>query len=810
MFNEEAGAAATIASLLAQTEPAHEIALSLNGSQDRTGEVVRRALSEAGYALVHSTPMAERDAVIQRWHGEALPRMTVLDHVEPTSKADSINALVAGGHLASERILVVDGDTVLDEGFVAALLDDLYRLRRIRRGPRKQARWVYELEDVALQSGAVLSLGNSRRPLARLIALARSAEYAFAALIRTGQGRRLAGPTFGRSRLYTAVGCGFAARRDSFPMPSDTHTEDHDFTLAVQSKPVRQRRIDVRELDALGFRFEVAGQLVRFSQVLEAGADVRLSRTPDAVLVAGAQMRTEDPHNLPGYLKQVERWNTGALESALKRLGRAPRGPAASPNVRFAFLAAQFENLVGLTLLLLLPLLLGLNHFVPSFGFGPRALLTWLAIDAGATIALVASGYLIILRARGTPFMRAAPSAAARALLGAAPLLVLRPLNALAYLTALSRLVTNATRRSGTGETAVPHVPAGTLVDSGRASVTWERPGMVGDRSIPARTAGLAASLLLWGVLAFAGSALIGSLSRPGYRATWDLIYVSDPLDQNDFLLLPIAASAEQLTELPYCSPATVAAAAGSPRLLGGAAEDYQPLSPWGLLMLGRLVPLLSGLETAATSYDVEPSLLLRVLINESFLDPLAIGPTNDVGLAQMTSDALTLLRSVSNDPRSRLNNPGLFAREFSLFDPEFSLCSGAAKLAWSAAQPGGEDERIAYARYINPLDGVVNGAVNQNIAGSVTAMTDLHRLTTLLGATVAAYREAPATLAEPERRLLDVSAAVARGAIGVGDAYREVGTLVVRYEVNDREFYDEVTQKLYQDGGQLAIAHGL
>lgn len=808
MFNEEAGAAATIASLLAQSEPPHEIAVSLNGSQDRTGEVVRRALGQSGYALVHSTPLAERDAVIERWQGEDRPRVTVLDHTRPTSKADSINALVSGGHLASERILVVDGDTVLDQGFVAALLGDLYRLRRVRVGARATARWVYRLEDVALQSGAVLSLGSSRRPLARLIALARSSEYAFAALVRTGQGRRLAGPTFGRSRLYTVVGCGFAARRDAFPMPSDTHTEDHDFTLAVQSGPASERRVDASQLDALGFRCELAGQRLKFAQVVEAGADLRLTRTSDAVLVAGAQMRTEDPHNLPGYLKQVERWNTGALECALKRLGRAPQRPA-SPNVRFAFLAAQFENLVGLALLLLLPLLLGLNHFVPSLAFGPKGVLAWLALDAVVSMVLVAAGYWLILRARGTAFLPAAFSAAGRALLGAVPLLALRPLNALAYLTALSRLASNAARRQRSGATTVPHLQADVMPDTGRASVTWERPTHVGATSVPARTAGLAASLLLWAVLAFAGSALVGSLSRPGYRTTWDLIYAPDPLDQNDFLLLPVATSTESLAEAPYCSPETVAAAASSPRQLQGSAREYQPLSPWGLLMLGRLVPLLDQLELAATSYDVEPSLLLRVLLNESFLDPLAIGPTNDVGLAQMTSDALTLLRSVSNDPRSRFYNPGLFAREFSLFDPVFSLCSGAAKLAWSTAQPGGEDERVAYARYINPLDGVVNGNVNAKIAGSVTAMTDLQPLTALLGATVAAYREEPSAVAEPERRLLDVSAAVAGGALGVGDAYREVGALVARFEINDREFYAEVTRKLYQEGGQFALSLG-
>lgn len=800
MFNEEAGAPGTIASLMAQTEAPDIIAISVNGGRDATASVVRRELAAFGYSQVHRTPLADTDAYAERWQCASRPAVLMVEYSMPTSKADSINALVAGGMLHVDRVIVVDGDTVVDPGFVEAMKDDCYRLRRVQN----RDGWSYVIEDVALQSGAVLSLGSSKRWLARYLALARSAEYAFATLIRTGQSRRIAGPVFGRSRLYTVVGCGFSARVDCFPMPSDTLTEDHDFTLWVQSMQAGSRTFEVSEVAAQGFKVYVNGEPRALTKVVEAEAEVTLRRSSDAVLVPGAQMRTEDPHNLAAYLKQVERWNAGGLESALKRLVASASEQRVSGNVKFAYMAAQLENLVGLVMLLAVPALLGLNRFVPSMGIAPSTLLPWLAVDAAATATLIAVGYAKVYRARGRGAFPTLFASVGRALLGVVPLISLRPLNALAYVTALSRVLT-AERFKKTERPALP-TSTNTAINTtaaGRISVTWERPGLVNARAIPARTAGMAVSLMLWGVLAFAGTALIGNLARPGYRATWDLIYVSNPLDQSDYLLLPVGGTAPGGDAMPYCSPETVKVAAVQERRLEGSAADYQELSTWGILMLARLAPLLTDLERSATSYDVSAGFLLRVVLNESFLDPLAIGPTEDIGLAQMTSDALTLLRSVSDDPRSKFHNPGLFARDFSLFDPVFSLCGGAAKLAWATDQPGGADERVAYARYINPLDGVVNGGVSPRIAGSVQSMADLAKLTGLLGATIAAYREDPESVAEAERLLLDISSAVAAGSLDMGDAYRASGELVARFNVNDRDFYAAVISSLFEDADE-------
>lgn len=793
MFNEEAGASTSLGSVLAQREAPDEIALSINGGVDATPRVVRETLAAAGYRLGQRLPLADPGSSVERWSAAQQPRVTVVEHAAATSKADSINWLLAMGLLESERVIVVDGDTVLEPRFVAAIKDAFYQLRRSEAGGGRGQRFV--LEDVAMQSGAVLSLGASRRPLARLVALARSAEYAFAALLRTGQSRRLWGPMFGRSRLFTVVGCGFATRASSFPMPSDTLTEDHDFTLLVQSRSEVETQRQVVDLDALGFTVVAGGRTWPLSAALGRGAEVTVRRTSNAVLVPRAQMRTEDPPNLVAYLRQVERWNVGALEAVSKRVQRRSYRPPVSANVGYAYASAQVENLVGLALLLAAPVLLGLGRFLPSLGVTSRGLLLWLAADLVLTSLLVAVGFFKLRRASGRGRLASLTGAAAATITGALPLLALKGFNALAYLVALTRVVPAHVARARRGRQ--------THVESQRVSVVWERPGHMGGR-LPARAAGLAVTLLLWGVLAFGSTALLANVFRPGYHATWALIYTDEPVDQRAHLGMPLADDVGS-DEHAFCSPDP--ATDPDNRQLGGAGRGYQPLSPWGHLMLARLAPLLSHLEDAATRYDLDPAFLLKVLINESFLDPLAVGPTDDIGLAQMTSDALTLLKSVSSDPASELYNPQLFGRDFSLFDPLFSLCGGAAKLAWAASQPGGDDERLAYARYINPLDGVVKGAVHPRSAVSVEAMVELDALVSLLGATVAAFRADPLAVSEPERLLLDVAARVDDGSLGLDGAYAAVAELVAQFEIDDRLFYAQVLGRLYRVDERLALA---
>jgi len=186
------------------------------------------------------------------------------------------------------------------------------------------------------------------------------------------------------------------------------------------------------------------------------------------------------------------------------------------------------------------------------------------------------------------------------------------------------------------------------------------------------------------------------------------------------------------------------------------------------------------------------------VLVNESYLDPLAQGPTGDLGLAQVTSDALTLLAAVSADPSSPLHNPHLFARRASAYDPEFSLCAGAAKLAWAASQPHGDDREVAYARYINPLDGVRDGVVAPTHVELVAAMVQVGGLVDRLAAVVAAYRVDPDAVTPQERALLEVAGAVAAGDAGVERAYARVAALAAELGIEDAPFYAAVLDRLY------------
>jgi len=806
MFDEEAGARRALASLLGQRVPVDEVVVSINGGSDRTPEVVAATLEGAGYARVGGGTWGPESVPVARWrHADQGPVVAVLTHPRPVSKADSINLVLAGGLVRAERVLVMDGDTVLDEGFVAAMRDGFYRLRVERRGERPH----YVLEDVALQSGAVTSLPPaSTEAVAHWVSAARTAEYAFATLVRRGQTARLGrGPTFGASRLYTVVGCGFVARRDLFPIPSETMTEDHDFTLQAQDGPRAARMVDPASLHLRGFRVVVGGEARPLRDVVGHG-DVELRATAEARFEAAAGMATEDPPRLSAYLGQVERWVGGGLENGLKRALDPVRRRSLAPNVRFTLLSAQLENVAGLVLLLLLPALLGLLW--PAAG--PEALLrhvaAWLLADVAVTGTLVLIGAYLQARAPGRTRLRALGWALRRTASGLAPLLLLRPLNAVAYVTAATRVLPRSWR---------------THRLEPRASVTWERPRAIA-RTLRTRSLGVGAAMATLGVAGFVASAHVATQAQPVDRASWRALHATPQLELAAVALLPLAEVARPaawarpdvrvaLRMAPpvegwasrYCRPGVVASAASAPRRLDEVAGAYQPLTPWGLLTLARAVPLLASLEGAATAYDVPPDLLLQLLLNESYLDPLAVGPTDDLGLSQVTTDALTLLRSISSGRGARFTNPDLFAGPFSVFDPDFSICAGAAKLAWARTQPFGADDGVAYARYINPWDGVVDGRVSDRHRPLVDAFVSVRPMVDALVGVVAAHRTDPTRVTAVERALLDVADGVARAELDVEGAYRRTAALATEAGIRDPGFYEQVLAGLYGDGGRLA-----
>ena len=818
MYEEERGAEAALLSVLAQRAPADAVAVSVNGGTDATAAVVSGVLQRLGYRRETAPNTTGRPAQVAVWHGFRRVPVTVVEFAQRTGKAECINALVASGLVTTERVLVVDGDTVLDPGFVAALKDGFYSARvETHAGLR---RWV--VEDVAIQSGAATSrLPDRPTPAATFISRARDVEYAFSALLRAGQTRRLgASAVFGRSRLYTVVGCGFALRSDAFPVPTDTLTEDHDLTLAVQDGDAVERTVDAETLAARGFEVFVNGRSVDPRTFWGSDARLVLRRGGDARFVTGAVMHTQDPPHLSGYVRQVERWMGGGIQNALKRFVGRPPSVRLAPNVRFATLAAQVENLLGLALLALIPIWLGTRIADPRTEFPLLGVALWLGLDVSLSAAAAAVGFARMERARGVRGWRSVRRVVRGVTLGVGPLVMLKYLNAVCFVAAASRVVPAYLRRDTTAPTA---------------TVTWERPHGLVRRTAHARTAGVAVAMSTYALVGFA--AMIGAAPPEDVaaREAWQRTRSAPSIEYPAYLGLPVYRSGPALEPAAaftvarpveqaadpgggdgaasvseYCPPNVVAAAAPTPRRLGDDASPFDGLSPWGLLTLARLAPLLAHLEEAATAYDVPARLLLQVLLNESFLDPLAQGPTDDVGLSQVTADALVLLRSLSIDPNSGFANPRLVGLPFTLYDPDFSICAGAAKLAWARAAPAGADDGVAYARYVNPLDGVVEGRVSARHAPLVAAFHAVGPLADAMASVVAAYRQQPGSVDAPVAALLSVADDVASGALDLEGAYRRTGELVARYGIRDGEFYAEVLRGLYGHGAEEASTGGI
>src|SRR5690606_29110071 len=122
-------------------------------------------------------------------------------------------------------------------------------------------------------------------------------------------------------------------------------------------------------------------------------------------------------------------------------------------------------------------------------------------------------------------------------------------------------------------------------------------------------------------------------------------------------------------------------------------------------------------------------------------------------------------------------------------------------------SQPNGEDQGVAYARYINPLDGVKDGAVASTHVAPVTAMLKLGELVDRLAAVVVAYRADPESVADGERRLLEVASAVEAGALDLPGAYAFTGAVATELGIDDAAFYAAVMERLY--GAEMAALDG-
>ena len=813
MYNEGRGAGRALVALLNQDSRPEHVAVSLNGCTDDTRYVVEQTLTWRGYRQREGSTAVVPGATVSEWRSFlSLPPVTVVTYPHRTAKSVSINNLVRFGVVAEDRLLLVDGDTVLRPGFIAAIRRNFYRLYR-RRSAHGDT---YLLEDFGLQSGAVMSfIPDGGSFWQRLISFARRAEYALAAVLRSGQTRMLGkGALLGRSRLYTVIGCGFAARRDLFPVPEETLTEDHDFTLASQASPSEDRHLGRDELARKGFRFHQGGRLLRPGQLIDAHDRIVLRKGGNARFVAEALMDTEDPPHPAGLFRQVERWNGGGIENALKRLS----GPLTA-NVRYAVWSSQSEDLLGIVLLTLAPLALALHLGNPTLGLPLSSVLGWLAIDAGLSLLFTSLGFYRFSRAEGASRGRSTVAAVVLSLGTLVPFIVLRSVSPFAYLASITRVVPEYLQRRGR---------------SPGEGVTWDRP-----HQFSKRTATRTHLVFAWSVGAMLVlGPLVAQLGRwlvPVNHAAFDLTYRNRDIDPVTIELLPFSLAAPgvhrnsfefdepmlgqggEVATIPeplppphktrsvYCDSTFVSSPAPQAHALQGDPDGYQPLGMGQLLVLARLAPLGPLIERAATSYDIPVGLLLKVLINESYLDPFAIGPTGDLGLSQMTDDALTMLKGLANDPDSRFYNPRLIPENFNVFDPDFSICAGAAKLAWALGQPQVDDEREAYALYINPIRGFVNGRFDSDVLKLTEAMVNLEPLKARLADLFAAYRSRPEVLSDRERALMDILQAGRDGLLSLEQAYRATFEVVTLEAIPDATMYQQLLSDLYASTDQLS-----
>ncbi len=789
MYNEEKGAAQAVTSLLEQDNLPDHIVLSINGGTDATYEVVTKTLQEQGFARADFRALREIGAGLEEWHCEGLPlRVTLAIYGRKVSKSESINNLVE--HVVTaERILVMDGDTILHPSFVRNLRDNFYRLRIQKHGKSK----AFVIEDFGLQSGAVTSFAPPKASATqRFISAGREAEYAFSGVLREGQAKLLSKRgVWGNSRLYTVIGCGFTARRDMFPMPTDTETEDHDFTLACQAKVTKTNRLTRTELRRRGFSIVVKGCELSPEQFFDAHDVVTLKHTGNARYVRQALMGTEDPPHFNGFVRQIERWNGGGQQNALKRMGKRLPG-----NVAFTLWSALLENIIGITLLALLPIMLALNIGNPSLGLSPNALGMWFGIDLLVTLFLVTFGFYRLRRAEGIRRVMALPYALLSSLRTTLPFLVLRYINPFTYVASATRVLPAFLFRRKKKR-----------VENG---VVWER------ASVRRRTR--TGAVFLWNIAFFTiGTIAVANfapLLNPINQEAWRLTYQRSFVNMNDHDYLPfmvpeqsLAGGATPVTHTAlsqYCDPSFTKLASQTPRTFEGNADEYLYKGRWHLRMLARLAPLIPYIESAATAYDIPPDLLVRIFLNESDLDPLAIGPTQDIGLAQVTSDALTLLKALATDEESKFYNPHFFGTTFSVFDPDFSVCAGAAKLSWALRQPEVDDEQEAYALYINPVTGLRRGVVSDEHKLLTEQIINLEDMAKTLADTVAAYRHAPHKLSRAERELLRVSAQLAEGELTLEQSYEAVYHLVQDNTIKDTEMYQKFLTSYFGETGEL------
>ncbi len=789
MYNEEKSGSLALDSLLMQESVPEHIAISINGSTDKTYDVVTSILKMRNFDFRGTTAIPKYNAILETWtSAKYRTRVNIMVYYRQVSKSESINNLLESKIVDADRILIVDGDTIFHKAFVKRLRENFYRLHK-----KGQEYWI---EDYGLQSGSVGSITSSDASSdARFISAARTAEYAFSSIVREGQAKQIGDTAlFGNSRLYTVIGCGFVARKDLLPMPVDTETEDHDFSLSCQSRKARYETISLTALKARSFKIIYRQEEYEIDEFIQQDK-VTIKHSGNARFVPDALMSTEDPPHLNGFIRQIERWNGGGLQNALKRLGRP-----LSINVFFTLWGSFAEAVVGLVLLALLPTLIALNFGNSSLGIAPLSLGAWLGFDLIISLSLIYLGLFKRFRAAGMNIIKAWFKAVLNSFRTIIPFMVLRWFNPLTY-------VASATK-------AIPEHIRSRRKNYRRRGITWEKAHTRGLK--PSRSKIVLVWTTLFTIVSTFAVANLASYINPINEEAWKLVYNKPHIDLEDYDYLPAISSGKDeialaslqtsqvklaLPAIPedsislFCHPSFTYLAKGQKTIASyGNANRYQRLGFWGLLTLARAVPLMPYIENAANSYNVPVDLLLRIYINESDLNPLADGTTGDKGLSQITSDALTLLNGISKDKENIFYNPRLFPSKYSVYDPDFSSCAGAAKIAWALDQELAEgSQEKAYALYINPIHGVQNGEISKIHKVLVANMMSYTDMVQYIANAYALYQQNPSRLSSFERSLIAISYAVENKELNIEEAYKRVYSLVKKYQLDDREIYQNI-----------------
>jgi Transglycosylase SLT domain len=436
-------------------------------------------------------------------------------------------------------------------------------------------------------------------------------------------------------------------------------------------------------------------------------------------------------------------------------------------------------------------------------GLSSTALGMWFGLDLLITMLLVVYGFYRFHRAEGANRLMAFPHAVLSSLRTTLPFIVLRYINPFTYVASATRVLPTFLfrRKKNTQE----------------KGVVWER------TSVRRRTR--TGAVFLWNIAFFTigtiAVANIAPLLNPINQEAWRLTYQRSFVNLHDHDYLPFMVPEQQLEQQQlaggsapssepvhiatlsrYCDPSFTKLTSNTPRTFEGNSDDYLYKGRWHLRTLARLAPLIPYIESASTAYDIPPELLVRIFLNESDLDPLAVGPTQDIGLSQVTSDALTLLKSLSTDEKGRFYNPHLFAKTFSVFDPDFSVCAGAAKLSWAMQQPGVDTDQEAYALYINPVTGLMHGSISAEHKILTEQIVKLEDMAKTLADTIAAYRHAPSKLSNTERDLLTASEKFAKGELTLEQTYQKVYSIVQSNGINDNDIYQKFLTSYFGETG--------